>query len=630
MGAALVGLLLWGGLWLGVRDQARRQQVEVADALAVALSRLPGSLNERLTRLPALARAASADVRLSDHDDLLLAEATHPKGLVGSVAASGAASPAASHAHPLQVPAATQGLLVDGQALVLTVRLPNDGLWRLFQLATLMLWAGAGVALAASLIGARQRRRQLLSAVAATLAQARSLGEAGYVMPRIVALPELRPVVQAMDQLHQRMRALFEVHAEQLETLRRQAHNDALTGLPNRRHFLAVLDAVLGGEGAPPEAGLVLVRLVDLQGLNQRMGNAATDRLLQAFAQLLGSYPLRTDRCAVGRLSGGEFGLLLPAGGIARETALSLLQALSAQLVRVNPDAKVLVGAVELRPPMAAAQAMLMAQAALATAVSAETTASARSAQTEAQAHEPGGAWQLLLARALVQGHVKLGEYPMHTRHGQTLLWDCPLRVQLKPGGAFEPASRWLAQATRNKLNTAVDEKAVMLALAGIAQDGMARCVNIAAASAMSAEFVSALARRLSAAPELANQLWLDLPESLALEQPELVRHLSRRCRPLGARVALEHCGEGLLRVPRLIDLGLDAVRIDGRFVNGIAEPRADDARQYLQGLVRLVQSVGLYITAEGVRSTEDLAQLWLMGFDAATGPAVQRHTTAA
>ena len=46
-------------------------------------------------------------------------------------------------------------------------------------------------------------------------------------------------------------------------------------------------------------------------------------------------------------------------------------------------------------------------------------------------------------------------------------------------------------------------------------------------------------------------------------------------------------------------------------------------AISYLRGLVQLVQSVGLSITAEGVCSSADLALLWSLGFDAATGPAL-------
>ena len=88
--------------------------------------------------------------------------------------------------------------------------------------------------------------------------------------------------------------------------------------------------------------------------------------------------------------------------------------------------------------------------------------------------------------------------------------------------------------------------------------------------------------------------------------------------------MGLEHAGDGLTRIPRLVDLGLDCVRIDGRFVNGIAGDEHEDARRYLQGLVRLVQAVGLQVTAEGVRSPDDLDVLWDLGFDAATGPALR------
>ena len=145
--------------------------------------------------------------------------------------------------------------------------------------------------------------------------------------------------------------------------------------------------------------------------------------------------------------------------------------------------------------------------------------------------------------------------------------------------------------------------------------------------SLASAEFVAAVSRRLEAHPDAASRLWIDIPEAVALERPMLVREVSRRWRPLGVMMGLEHAGEGLARIPRLVDLGLDCVRIDGRFVNGIAGDDHADARRYLQGLVRLVQAVGLQVTAEGVRSPDDLAVLWDLGFDAATGPALALFT---
>ena len=493
-----------------------------------------------------------------------------------------------------------------------------------------VIWARQRLALAAQgllqdmLAGGDPASAQPSSGLAAS----RALGaEAAADGPSRRTAPELQALAEGLGRLLARQQALFDAQAGQLESLREQAHSDELTNLPNRRHFMATLDAMLSGDGAPVAVGLLLLRLRDLQGMNTRIGHAATDHVLQALGQTLQSYPQRIDRCCVGRLGGADFALLLPVGGMAAECAASLLRALRLPLAGIDPAASVAAGAVELQSPLSATQALALADAALARAEAAISVgtadpgpAGAAPDPAQAQGHE---SWQRLIGRALIQGRVELGAYPVRSADGRQLHLDCPLRVQIAPGGAMEPASRWLAQAIRSRLCTAVDEKALALALQATLQDGLARCVNVAAQSACSAEFVAAVSRELEAAPQAACRLWIDLPESLALERPMLVRELSRRWRPLGVMLGLEHAGEALARIPQLIDLRLDYVRIDARFVNGLSGAESDSARRHLKGLVRLVQSVGLQVCAEGVRSAEDLDLLWAMGFDAATGPAL-------
>jgi diguanylate cyclase (GGDEF)-like protein len=439
--------------------------------------------------------------------------------------------------------------------------------------------------------------------------------------------PELQPLADAVRVLLARQQALFDAHAQQLEALRLQAHSDPLTGLANRRHFMAMLDAVLDGGEASAEAGLLLLRLQDLQGLNQRAGHAAADRALLALAEALQAYPDRIGRCFAGRLNGADFALVLPVGGMVHETAAALTQALRLPLAAIDAQARVFAGAVELNRPLDATQALAQADAALARAEAdhGRPGLPVAVALPPADAELPGGesSWQRRITRALVQGRLALAAYPVRTADGRQLHLDCPLRLQLRPDGPMEPATRWLSLANRSRLCAAVDEKAVALALAAIHGDGLARCVNVAAQSLASVEFVAAIARRLEQAPAAACRLWIDLPEALALERPLLVREASRRWRPLGVMLGLEHAGEGLARIPRLIDLGLDCVRIDSRFVNRITGDGASDARRHLQGLVRLVQAVGLQVSAEGVRHADDLDLLWQLGFDAASGPAL-------
>ena len=544
---------------------------------------------------------------------------------------------------PAPRPAARRALLsnVPWATLLACSGLAAWALWAIW--VDRPLWAALPVAGAGAILGAWVGRRAMAQA-AARLVQAPSGADpatddvaahardaAGGAIDAGLDTaplpPELQPLADGIQALVARQQALYTVQAEQLEALRRQAHSDPLTGLANRRHFMAMLDALLGSGETPAEAGLLLLRLRDLQGLNRRVGHAAADRALLAVAESLQAYPDRISRCVAGRLNGADFALLLPVGGMARETSTALIQAVRLPLLAIDPQARLFAGAVELDRPMTAQQALALADAALARAEAGlnppPSVPTADLPPLDAGLPQGESSWQRRISRALAQGRVALAAYPVRTPDGRQLHLDCPLRVQLQAGGPMEPASRWLSLATRSRLCAEVDEKAVALALAAIAQDGQARCINVAAQSVGSAEFVAAVARRLEQAPEAACRLWIDLPEALALERPLLVREVSRRWRPLGAMLGLEHAGEGLARIPRLIDLGLDCVRIDSRFVHGISADGAADARRHLQGLVRLVQAVGLQVTAEGVRHAGDLDVLWRLGFDAATGPAL-------
>lgn len=501
-----------------------------------------------------------------------------------------------------------------------------DTLWQGLLESALVLALVGGLVLAGAVWRVRVLRRALANAVT----QANALADGRFLRMAEPGLPELQPLATSMNLLVDRLQAVYDTQAAQLEVWRRQAHADALTGLPARRHFLVQFEQLLAGDAMPAQLGLLLLRVRDLQGMNRRIGHVATDHVLQALAQTLDSYPHQADGCFAGRLNGSDFALVLPVGGVAEESAHALVQALRLPLISIDAAAGVSIGAVELSGAVTAQQALALADEALARAETAVafTVAcicdSGPATPTQRAATPYGEAmWQQRLTLALEQGRVQLASFPVCTADGRVLHLDCPMRVQLEPGGAYEPAARWLAQAARARLCAAVDERAVELALQAIDDDGQARCINIAAQSMGVSDFMAAISRRLEAAPQAATRLWIDLPETLALDRPALVQEAARRWRPLGVYLGLEHAGNGLARIHRLLELGLDCVRIDARYVQGLADPSAADARRYLRGLVQLVQSVGLSITAEGVSREDDLQLLWSMGFDAATGPIV-------
>ncbi len=98
--------------------------------------------------------------------------------------------------------------------------------------------------------------------------------------------------------------------------LREQASNDALTGLPNRRHYLQRLEDELERvrRQTTSEACVLMLDLDHFKRVNDQHGHAAGDSLLRHFANLLRQELRSTD--TAGRMGGEEFALILPGSNL--------------------------------------------------------------------------------------------------------------------------------------------------------------------------------------------------------------------------------------------------------------------------------------------------------------------------
>ncbi len=492
----------------------------------------------------------------------------------------------------------------------------HDALW----LATrrLLAWL-MGVGMVAAVIawaGLKRIRRPL----DATVAQAEAVVGGSYLQVTEPRVPELQRLTRAMNAMVARVRSSFEAQAGQLLVLREQVHHDALTGVSTRQHFMAELGSVLERDEGPLVAGLVLLRLRELASLNLRLGHAQTDQVLRSLADLLKAYPERVPGCLIGRLNGSDFALWLPAEGVAADSSQAIADALRSALPAFGPQLQVALGAIELpreRPlgvwlgeaDAALARAELQGQSLVEVAV---TESQIGQAQGE-------GVWRAQLSDALVQRRGRLVEFPVSDRQGQVLHLECPLQLRLATDGEWLAAARWLPLALRSRLTAPIDLFAVSLALQASAGDGRSRCINIAPASLQDPGFLPALREQLSAAPQAARALLLDLGEAAATRHFELLSEFGRQLRPLGARLGLEHAGAGLAEVDRLYQAGLDYVKLDVAVVRGVAGDAARVA--FVRGMVIMLRSLSLKVYAEGVSEAMDAQALWDCELDGLTGP---------
>jgi EAL domain-containing protein (putative c-di-GMP-specific phosphodiesterase class I) len=320
-----------------------------------------------------------------------------------------------------------------------------------------------------------------------------------------------------------------------------------------------------------------------------------------------------------GRLNGSDLALYLPVNGVAAETADALATTLRVGLTAVDAAAELAIGAVEGLPAGAASQALARADEALARAEAGGPFA-VHVADGGAGAATGEREWRQRILGALDRGRARLGEFPLVDASGALVHLECPLRVQLQDGGPYEAAALWLPMASRGRLTQRVDRTAAELALRAIEADGRPRCVHVASASLADPAFVREIERLLAAAGRAARSLSLELGP-LAPADAQRLRGAAALWRPHGVTLGIENAGDSLRQLLDVHAFGLDYLKVDARFVHGLA--RDATLAEYARQVAASARAIGVKAYASGIAEAADLARLWELGFDGATGPGV-------
>ena len=102
----------------------------------------------------------------------------------------------------------------------------------------------------------------------------------------------------------------FTLMDDERANMQQLAFHDPLTGLPNRRLFLNLLDQAINYATKNHQSfALMFIDLDRFKSVNDTLGHACGDKLLVAVAERLGQSVRRSD--VVSRLSGDEFAILI-------------------------------------------------------------------------------------------------------------------------------------------------------------------------------------------------------------------------------------------------------------------------------------------------------------------------------
>lgn len=466
--------------------------------------------------------------------------------------------------------------------------------------------------------------RRLKRPLDAVIGQAQAISERRFITIEEPAVPELKRLATAMNATVTRLKAMFDEEATRLESVRREANCDALTGLANRSYFMAHLREATQSDDATGGT-LFIARLAHLATINQSLGREATDELLRRFGKVLDEAAGQRLQAVAARLNGADFALLVPGMADAVGTAEGLLAALTQEAASFLPEAETTWLACG-RFPRGIELGTVLAQvdAALA-AVEAEGRNGLRIVDLHEGDDAPKSAdeWSRLIQRALDQRWVRLVSFPVISLPGGLMHRECPLRLMFDEDGEWQPAGRFLPVAERLKLTPQLDLAAVELGLAELAAkpDLSGLAINLSASSIQSPAFRNALHALLRRHPAT-QRLWLEVSEAGALAHFEAFRALCLELKDVGCQMGIEHFGRQFSEIGRLHDLGLDYLKIDASFIRGLEANIGNQS--FLKGLTTIAHGIGMKVIAEGVASEAELGALAEVGFDGATGPGVR------
>jgi len=405
--------------------------------------------------------------------------------------------------------------------------------------------------------------------------------------------------------------------------LTHQAFTDSLTELPNRALFKDRLQHALSRRAATsPPMAVYFLDLDGFKGVNDTLGHSAGDDLLVEVAARLRSTVRPSD--TVARFGGDEFAILvedLPDSDDATVLAQRICDALEAPILLGGDEVHISasIGIAHRDDPSTDAEQMLR---------------NADLAMYQAKAGDGGFAvfapemheglvarmrLEADLRKALAEDQFVVYYQPMVSmRSGEItgvealVRWQHPERGLVPPNdfiplaeatGLIRPLGLWVLRESCRQ--------AVAWEAAGESPRGMKLSVNVSARQLQQDDLVEQVAGILRETGLPAQQLTLEMTESVLLDNGEGTLSTLTALRELGIRLAIDDFGTGYSSLSYLHRFPVDILKIDRSFVERLSTG-GDTA--LISTILRLGQTMKLETVAEGIEHPQELLLLRRQG----------------
>lgn len=439
--------------------------------------------------------------------------------------------------------------------------------------------------------------------------------------------PELARVVGAMNQMSKKVGEMLDAETAKVAALHKQAYEDELTGLLNRRGFELQLTELLSGEQQFSLAAIVAVEIDDMRLMNREHGFAAGEFVMRSVVNAAMTAFSKAPTQLLARSNEFAFSFVAPdvtfekVVELATEHRRVLLEMLSqyqpATMVAIN------MGVAFFRKSDKRSDVFARADLAVETARQSERNGFFI-LDDKPDEHSSLGSfgWRTLIQTALVESRWRLLRQPVMSLSDTTrvLQGECMARL-VDAQGELVPAANFMPMASRHRLMPDVDRAMVTLAfehLKGRVHDGVLVAVNLSPQSMANAEFMDWFALELSALGHEAASLAIEVSEFGALRNQAATVRVRDLLRSKHGKFGIDHFGLDPQALKLLRDIVPDYVKLVGSLMVEIGA--VESVSDMLHSFVTLAHSLDVTVIAQQVEHADQLEVLTNAKVDAGQG----------
>ncbi|HEY1738565.1 MAG TPA: bifunctional diguanylate cyclase/phosphodiesterase, partial [Acidimicrobiia bacterium] len=426
-------------------------------------------------------------------------------------------------------------------------------------------------------------------------------------------------------------------NARLVDRLRHEALHDNLTKLPNRVLFQQrVTDALARRRPSDPLTAVMLIDLDRFKEINDTLGHATGDLLLQEVARRLRRAV--GDRVTVARLGGDEFALLQPgvnlpddAIEVARRVRDELQRSFAYQDLDLEVSASI---GIAVAPVHGRDASTLLRRADVAMYAAKGTSVGVAMYGEDLDEHSPRKLALVGELRSVIDNHGLVLHYQpkVEIATGRVIGVEALVRWPHEHEGLIPP-DEFVPIAERTGLIGPMTEFVLRTALDQCkawerSGHALSVAVNLSARSLLDSDLVGDIARALSESGVDPSKLVLEITETSVMSDAEYAMRVLNRLSAMGVTLAIDDFGTGYSSLSYLKRLPVNEVKIDKSFVLNMHDDENDAV--IVRSIIDLGRNLGLRVVAEGVETTNAWDALREMGCDIAQGYFVSRPLPAA